>query len=170
MFDYRSFAVDEHRRLFPFSVREADWAERVPPQKQQQQMDNEHAKTPYGGRRCSGVRLPCVEPQAGPGHGVAGLEHAAHPAVGGRFCRRQPRHLDPAQLLPGPRLQGRRCEDRCAGMGSGVHPQPGIGIHPRAGGLWPGCARADGGQARLFAGPQRHRVVAGVGQRQACRR
>jgi len=27
-----------------------------------------------------------------------------------------------------------------------------------------------GGQARFFAGPQRHRVVAGVGQRQACRR
>jgi hypothetical protein len=76
MFDYRSLVVDESHRLFPFFVRQADCAERVSPQKQQQKMDIEHAKIPYG-RRYGCVSFLCVEQQSRLGPGVAGLECSA---------------------------------------------------------------------------------------------
>ena len=87
MFDYRLLAVDENRRLFPFFVREAERAECVSPQKQQQKMDIEYARTPFEGRRYSDVHPQCVEPHSTPDQRVADVECPARPVVGGGIYR-----------------------------------------------------------------------------------
>ncbi|POM09707.1 outer membrane porin, OprD family [Pseudomonas sp. WP001] len=138
MFDYRSVAVDESPRLFPFLAREADRAERVPTQKQQQKWTSNMPELPMedavaaASVSCASNTTPrrllaLLALSVLPGSlWAAGFIDDSHGTLTLRNY-----YLDRDYKDDG-------CEDRRAGMGPGVHPQPGIGLHP-----WPGSFGLD---------------------------